>query len=708
MGLFRKRHIEKPDVEKSAGFMPLELQTHTSGTVEPNKLSEYGDFIDAYRQLPWLYAGATALAVAAPKPKLRVYREIDGEDEEIEGEEINRLLKRPNPFTSWREFIQIAVINMVITGNHYWNMVGTTENGVISEANPPVEMWWMKPENVEIVPDAVDFIKRYVYKQDGKAFNFDPSEVIHFKLVNPDSYFRGLGVLEPAKNTAIMEFNAVAYNKAFLENDATPFGVFHTPAKLTKEQQAQFLRNWNSMHRGSKRGGKLGFTYGDMEFKEIGTKPKDAQYIEMRKMNREEMLATIGVPPSVVGLLEYANYSNMEVQQKKFWEDAVIPILDLISDKMTLNLAPHFDENIYFKFDYSNIKALQEDEDRQSQIAMRLVSNGVMTPDEVRERFYSLEPMGGNAAKLFIPVFWIPMDQAGVKATPQQPAAAAPKKALSKSEDKVSFWQTPARKKAAWMNFEMRVKTNENTVHIQAESFLEKQAKRVSDKVGSASSVNSIKADSLINIKAETEEYSDLLKGIYYALFKEAGEAGMDMTEGKLYNPEMRMLKKEPDRFQMTPELEAKIAKLVKNSGTKINEVTLDRIIEMLAEAQVENWTVVEFQKNLLDKLTDLSRSRAMRIARTETGKVENWGQLEGYKQSEFIDKKGWMSAFAEGTRDSHKAADAKYSEQTIPLDEPFIVDGESLMYPGDPAGSAGNVINCLCTTYPEVGLPNA
>ncbi len=76
-------------------------------------------------------------------------------------------------------------------------------------------------------------------------------------------------------------------------------------------------------------------TWGGMKVADTGTTMKDAQYTELRKMNREEILATIGVPPSVVGLLEYANYSNMEVQQKKFWEDAAMPIFDLIADKVS-------------------------------------------------------------------------------------------------------------------------------------------------------------------------------------------------------------------------------------------------------------------------------------------------------------------------------------------------------------------------------------
>ena len=94
---------------------------------------------------------------------------------------------------------------------------------------------------------------------------------------------------------------------------------------------------------------------------------------------------------------------------------------------------------------------------------------------------------------------------------------------------------------------------------------------------------------------------------------------------------------------------------------------------------------------------------RARRIARTEAGKVENAGELEGYKETEFIEFKGWLCSFVELSRQAHKDADATYSDDPIPLDEDFIVDGESLSCPLDPKGSPGNVINCLCTLFPQV-----
>ena len=55
--------------------------------------------------------------------------------------------------------------------------------------------------------------------------------------------------------------------------------------------------------------------------------------------------------------------------------------------------------------------------------------------------------------------------------------------------------------------------------------------------------------------------------------------------------------------------------------------------------------------------------------------------------------KREWVAAQGERTREDHSAANG----QIVSMNQPFIVGGEELMYPGDPNGSAENVINCRC-----------
>jgi hypothetical protein len=117
--------------------------------------------------------------------------------------------------------------------------------------------------------------------------------------------------------------------------------------------------------------------------------------------------------------------------------------------------------------------------------------------------------------------------------------------------------------------------------------------------------------------------------------------------------------------------------------------------------ANTDNWTIEEFTQEIYQKIDDMSLWRSRLWARTESAKVDNFGQLEGYRQTEFVNRKGWMSSFVADSRESHMVAD---DGQTIPLDDDFDIGGEPMAYPGDPKGTPGNVCNCLCSIYPEVG----
>jgi hypothetical protein len=160
---------------------------------------------------------------------------------------------------------------------------------------------------------------------------------------------------------------------------------------------------------------------------------------------------------------------------------------------------------------------------------------------------------------------------------------------------------------------------------------------------------------------------------------------------------------KEEDRFQITPEIRVQLDDMILNSGTEMNKTTLEKISAQIQLGIEEDWTVGELAKNLREKLLELTPAKAQLIARTEAAKVENWGQVEGYKQTEFIELKGWLCSFVPDSRQAHMDASRQYADNPIPLEDSFVVDGEDMQYPGDPSGSPGNVCNCLCSTYPDV-----
>ena len=98
-------------------------------------------------------------------------------------------------------------------------------------------------------------------------------------------------------------------------------------------------------------------------------------------------------------------------------------------------------------------------------------------------------------------------------------------------------------------------------------------------------------------------------------------------------------------------------------------------------------------------KFKEVSQYQALRIVRTESALAANFATQETARQifpgSQM--SKEWIAGSDARVRPAHREADG----QIVKFDEDFLVGGESLAYPGDPRGSAGNVINCRCSTAP-------
>lgn len=91
------------------------------------------------------------------------------------------------------------------------------------------------------------------------------------------------------------------------------------------------------------------------------------------------------------------------------------------------------------------------------------------------------------------------------------------------------------------------------------------------------------------------------------------------------------------------------------------------------------------------------SKLRATTIARTETHQAAQFGQQAASESTGLQFRKYWIAADDERTRIDHSRADADSRNTIVRNNEPFMVGGEALMYPGDSAGSASNTINCRC-----------
>lgn len=131
-----------------------------------------------------------------------------------------------------------------------------------------------------------------------------------------------------------------------------------------------------------------------------------------------------------------------------------------------------------------------------------------------------------------------------------------------------------------------------------------------------------------------------------------------------------------------------------------ITETTKQVVRKVLDQAAQEGWGVEKAGRELRKQWATISRLRGVTISRTEIVSASNAGDIAGARSTGLDLRKSWLATRDDRVREDHLIADG----QTVGMNEPFLVSGEHLEHPGDPQGSAGNVINCRCTqTFSEV-----
>ena len=146
-----------------------------------------------------------------------------------------------------------------------------------------------------------------------------------------------------AKNAIGMAIACEEYGARFFQNGATPGGIIEHPGKLT--DPAAVRDSWNQSFGGSVNSGKVAVLEEGMKYTPISISPNEAQFLETRKFQIDEIARIFRVPPHMVGDLEKSSFSNIEQQSLEFvkytlapwiarWEQAISRLL-LLGDEKT-------------------------------------------------------------------------------------------------------------------------------------------------------------------------------------------------------------------------------------------------------------------------------------------------------------------------------------------------------------------------------------
>ena len=152
-----------------------------------------------------------------------------------------------------------------------------------------------------------------------------------------------------------------------------------------------------------------------------------------------------------------------------------------------------------------------------------------------------------------------------------------------------------------------------------------------------------------------------------------------------------------PDVIKQQPKWDMFVEQYIADFGgqkiQQIAETTRTQIMSQISIGQKAGLGQREIAKLISKNASSIGRQRGALIARTETHSAGNYGAKKQAESTGLNMRREWIAASGGRTRDTHADADG----QVVGMDEPFIIGGESLDYPGDPSGSAAEIIGCRC-----------
>ena len=678
--------------------------------------ANYQAYLKQYGDATWVYTCIYRIATKGAGIPLKLYRKTkSGEQlsyEEIHTHPLIDLLETVNPTIDGYDLREATIAFEELTGNAYW-LLDMFVNG------KPTEIWPLNPYRVRVIPDPKDYVAGYIYEYaPGKQVRFDKNAILHFKYFNPTDDYYGLSPLSAGRVAVETQRHGDLYNYNFFQNSAEPRGILSTAQPLSPEQRNRIGAAWKSMHGGVRNAHKTAIFEAGMEWKQTSITQKDMQFIDQKKMTREDILGVFGVPPALVGIFEYANYANSQEQRKIFWEDTMMPKLKKMENVINSFLIQPYDSNLVARFDMSVVEALKENEKLKSETDEVLTRSGIKTINEVRaERGMEDVAWGStwNAPMNLLPITsprpepTAPGSEPEPAAEPEQegtpgsaarkdgepePAATPPttpeepskpiEPPVAAGEQDTPEGQEKAARTKLWQEFKAMAEDWENKYKpVLRKNFTELEREVIQNlrDTGLENFQRSVRMTQKENIKqkldvifwADAEARKQMVKdGKPYIAGSMSDQAKREIRRYRLpldwsvENPEVRRA------------LDEKIFKFGKQI-TLILEDTKEELRQTLKDAIAAGETISQVEGRI-ENVFDLARGyRTERIARTEIISATNEGSMRAYDLSGTVEKKVWISPRDSDVRPSHQI-----DGEAVDTEDAF---SNGLQFPGDPSG---------------------
>jgi len=638
------------------------------------------------------------------------------EEDALDLPNIEAFLREPAPGLGYADFIEASIGWLKLRGETFWLLTDemlvpfpetrNTEHGT----RPQIII--ARPDRMRHIIEGGQLVGWSFNDADGKTFPLLPEQVIQIKYWNPYDKWRGLGEYEPAHIATEADWLAGKFARNLMSNngDTGPYIIAKTGVP-TDAQREQIIADLKAKRQAQLRGDfRPIFMSGDITVEDPQVKSVDTSFVAQRLENRHEIFISFGIPPSLADVkAAYSIGSASDFYQ--LISNTCVPAGAKLCDGLERLIAKLFKMNVEAQLNWADHPVFQEVRKERLSSIDTLANHGM--PLRAISDYLGLDlPQFDGDEIGYLPINVTPAADVTAEPPPETDQALSelplpkgegrgegesdgPVKAMLKA-----LKARPARKTKNHLLWEKMMRLESGIVRAytsKVNRLLNQFRIRALKQLSSHGGTKSITEHGTRNTEHATKSIIDFLfdaaqfgkelvlsiNPVTQLALQTAGDQLMDEIGNK-------------DPWKMPP---AKALEFIRGREQHILG-TGKTIRDQLNTSLEEGFAAGESSSDLEDRVRGifkgLSKSESRRIAVTETACAFNFARNDAMKDAG-VTHKAWLSSHGPTVREAHAEAEDEYETNPIPIDQPFLVGGEELDFPCDPAGSPENVINCQC-----------
>ena len=325
-------------------------------------------------QLSTVYACVRVISETVASLPLGVYEATDDGNLKAGDHPLYHLL-HDEPNSEMTSFVlrEVMLAHLLLYGNSYSQIIRSGKNTVVG-------LYPLLPDHMDVDRDSKGNLTYTYTTSDGRTVVIKPQDILHIPGLGFDGII-GYSPIALEKNAIGLGIASEEYGSKFFSNGARPSGILTHPNTVKNPKAVR--ESWNSAYGGSSNSNRVAILEEGMTFTPLSIPNNEAQFLETRKFQVDEICRIFRVPPHLVGNLEHATFSNIEHQSIDFAVHTIRPWLVRIEQSMNRALFTDQEKGrFYVQF---NIDGLMRG-DYKSRMESYAIArqNGWMSANDIR------------------------------------------------------------------------------------------------------------------------------------------------------------------------------------------------------------------------------------------------------------------------------------------------------------------------------------